>query len=86
MRPGTPGGTLPWGKGLAGACRRRQGRPLPFEERERDVNIGGSLCLLCFIMFTMFHYVHYVSLCSTPIKHRDCLVVVPCQTRSARLT
>ena len=37
-------------------------------------------------LFIMFVYVHYDSLCFTPVKHRDCLVAVPCQTRFARLT
>ena len=37
-------------------------------------------------MFVCVHYVYYVSLCFTPVKHGGCLVVVPCQTRSARLT
>ena len=30
--------------------------------------------------------IHYDSLCFTPVKHGDCLVVVPCQTRFARPT
>ena len=58
----------------------------PHTDDKEYVNIGACQDSLRFIMFTMFHHVHYVSLCFTPAKHRDCLVVVPCQTRSARLT